>query len=177
MSVWTKLKCKLKASVEEWHWRFFFGRSSVLQVTDLTFLCLCDKCHLIPLLLLPPALQLLPFLKSNNPLHSFPFSSTRGACGSAGGQPLQAVAPPAGPRVPLPQMHLHVLQWPGPAAAPAEARWDQALPVPALLLRQQSTEPARGASTPRAQGQWRRTSCFKEQYSEQIFAIWRGIEF
>lgn len=80
-------------------------------------------------------------------------SSSRGARGSVGGQPLQAVAPPSGPGVPMPQMHLHMLQRPGVAAAPAEARWDQTLPVPALLLWQQSAEPARGASTPWAQGQ------------------------
>lgn len=79
--------------------------------------------------------------------------SSRGACGSIRGQPLQAVAPPSGPGVPLPQMHLHMLQRPGTAAAPAEACWDQTVPVSALLLWQQSAQPARGASTPRAQGQ------------------------
>lgn len=79
--------------------------------------------------------------------------STRRACGSSGGQPLQAVAPPRGSGVPVPQMHLHVLQRPLAAASPAEARWDQALPVPALLLRQQPPEPAGRAPAPRAQSQ------------------------
>lgn len=88
------------------------------------------------------------------PTHIHPSSpsSPRRARGSAGGQPLQAVAPPAGPGFPLPQMHLHMLQRPDAAAAPAEARRDQTLPVPALLLRQQPAEPARGAPSHRAQG-------------------------
>lgn len=53
----------------------------------------------------------------------------------------------------MPQMHLHLLQRPGAAAAPAEARRGQTLPVPALLLRQRTAEAAGGASTPGAQGQ------------------------
>jgi len=101
---------------------------------------------------LPPS-TLLPVFSSLIIHFTFSAFCIRGARGSTWGQPLQAVAPPSGPGVPMLQMHLHVLQRPGPAAAPAEARWDQALPVPALLLRQQSTEPAGGASTPWAQGQ------------------------
>lgn len=121
------------------------------------------KCHFIslsctptsPLHILPsaPPHRHSPSLSHNLIIHFTLSSSSRGACGSVGGQPLQAVAPPSGPGVPMPQMHLHMLQRPDVAAAPAEARRGQTLPVPALLLWQQSTEPARGASTPRAQGQ------------------------
>lgn len=126
------------------------------------------KCHFISLSCTPTSpLHILPLAPPSTTTHRYSpslshnliihftlsSSSSRGACGSVGGQPFQAVAPPSGPGVPMPQMHLHMLQRPDVAAAPAEARRGQTLPVPALLLWQQSTEPARGASTPRAQGQ------------------------
>ncbi len=74
----------------------------------------------------------------------------RGARSPTGGVSLEAVASSGRRGVPLSQMHLYLFQRAEPAAAHPETRGAEALPMSALLLRQQTharagDPPARGA--------------------------------